>query len=81
MGMIEWREWRNGKQRRFPTEEGEAIGLVLQIWENYGRKPPVVYLSEEAQRFIVDNFEAVMAAQKGSIDFSQEEDNEEKDNA
>ena len=81
MGMIEWREWRNGKKRRFPTAEGEAIGLGLQIWENYGRKTPVVYLSEEAQHFIIDHFEAVMAAQKGSIDFSQEEDNEEKDDA
>ena len=67
IGMIEWREWGNGKTKRFPTPEGENIGLVLKIWENYGRKTPVIYLSEEAQHFIIDNIEAVMIAEKGSI--------------
>ena len=74
IGMIEWREWGdNGKSKRFPTSDGEAIGLVLRIWENYGRKSPVIYLSEEAQHFIIDNIEAVMAAEKGSISFAQDE--------
>lgn len=77
IGMIEWREWNNGKKKRFPTAEGEAIGLVLEIWENYGRKSPVIYLSKEAQHFIIDNIEAVMAAEKGSVFPLQEEDNEE----
>ena len=67
IGMIEWREWKNGKQKRFPTAEGEEIGLVLKIWESYGRKTPVIYFSEEAQRFIIDHFEAVMAAEKGTL--------------
>lgn len=71
IGMIEWREWENGK-KRFPTEEGEEIGLVLTIWENYGKRSPVVYISEEAQHFIIDNFEAVMAAEKGTISIPQE---------
>ena len=79
IGMIEWRDWNNGKQRRFPTAEGEAIGLTLQIWENYGRKSPVIYLSEEAQHFIIDNFEAVMAAEKGTLSPLVEEDSEESD--
>ena len=77
IGMIEWREWENGKSKRFPTPEGEAIGLVLQIWENYGRRSPVIYLSEEAQHFIIDNIEAVMAAEKGSLSPVQEDDGEE----
>ena len=77
--MIEWREWGNGKSKRFPTAEGESIGLVLKIWENYGRKSPVIYLSEEAQHFIIDNIEAVMAAEKGSISSVLEEDGEETD--
>ena len=79
IGMIEWREWENGKSKRFPTAEGESIGLVLQIWENYGRRSPVIYLSEEAQHFIIDNIEAVMAAEKGSIPSVLEEDGEERD--
>ena len=77
IGMIEWREWTNGKFKRFPTPEGEAIGLVLQIWENYGRRSPVIYLTEEAQHFIIDNIEAVMAAEKGSPSSVQEENEEE----
>jgi hypothetical protein len=77
IGMIEWREWTKGKFKRFPTPEGEAIGLVLQIWENYGRRSPVIYLTEEAQHFIIDNIEAVMAAEKGSPSSVQEEDEEE----
>jgi hypothetical protein len=39
----------------------------------------VIYLSEAAQHFIIDNFEAVMAAERGSIFPLQEEDNEEND--
>ena len=73
IGMIEWREWENGRYKLFPTPAGEAIGLVLQIWENYGRRSPTIYLSEEAQHFIIDNIEAVMAAEKGSISFAQDE--------
>ena len=74
IGMIEWREWDNGRTKRFPTAEGEKLGLVLQMWEKYGRQTPVIYLSEEAQHFIIDNIEAVMAAEKGSP--SQEEGEE-----
>ena len=77
IGMIEWREWENGKPKRFPTAEGEAIGLVLQIWENYGKRSPVIYFSEEAQHFVIDNIEAVMASDKGSISPLSDEDDEE----
>ena len=77
IGMIEWREWGdNGKSKRFPTSDGEAIGLVLRIWENYGRKSPVIYLSEEAQHFIIDNIDAVIAAEKGSLSPLVDEDDE-----
>ena len=76
IGMIEWREWENGKSKRFPTPEGEAIGLILKIWESYGRKSPVIYFSEDAQHFIIDNIDAVVAAEPGTPDSSQGEDNE-----
>ena len=77
IGMIEWRQWDNEKQKRFPTADGEALGLILEIWENYGRKTPVIYLSEEAQHFVIDNIEAVIAAEKGKPLPSQDEDNDE----
>ena len=79
LGMIEWREWDYGKLKRFPTAEGESIGLVLKIWENYGRRTPVVNLSEEAQHFIIDNIEAILAFKTEDPDPSQDEKSEETD--
>lgn len=76
IGMLEWRDWSNGRAKRFPTPEGAAIGLVLEIREFYGRRSPVIYLSEEAQRFIIDHFEAVMVAEKGSLTPLTEDDDE-----
>ena len=71
IGMIEYREWEDGKIKRFPTTEGESIGLVLADWDNYGRRTPVIYFTEEAQRFIIDNIDAVAATeiQKGKTSY------------
>ena len=79
LGMIEWREWDYGKLKRFPTAEGESIGLVLKIWENYGRRTPVVNLSEEAQHFIIDNIEAILAFKIEAPNPSRDEESEETD--
>ncbi len=82
IGMIEYREWENGKMKRFPTEEGEAIGLNSVMWNSYGRETPVVFFSESAQRFIIDNIEAVIATevQKGKTSYpwgiNDEEEND-----
>ena len=72
IGMIEYREWEDGKIKRFPTTEGESIGLVLADWDNYGRRTPVIYFTEEAQRFIIDNIDAVIATgiEKGKTYYS-----------
>ena len=80
IGLIEWREWENGKTKRFPTKDGEEIGLVLKIWEKYGRKSPVIYFSEQAQHFIIDNIEAVIAAEKGSLSPVYDDDDDEEAN-
>ena len=80
VGFIEWREWENGKQKRFPTEEGKAIGLLLDIWENYGRRSPVIYISEEAQHFIIDNIYAILAYDKDGRSLISEEDEENTNN-
>ena len=84
LGMIEFREWENGKMKRFPTADGESVGLNLQIWENNGRRTPVVYFTEEAQRFVVDNLDAVIATEviknkKVPIMEETEESNEDMD--
>ena len=63
LGMIEYREWEDGKIQRFPTEEGERIGLVLADWDNYGRRTPVIYYTEAAQRFVIDHINSVLATE------------------
>ena len=81
IGMIEYREWENGKMKRFPTEEGEKIGLVLADCDNYGRRAPVTYYTEDAQRFIIDNIDAVIATEviKGKTSYPWGVNNEEAD--
>lgn len=77
IGMIEWREWENGKLKRFPTREGEDIGLEVRIWENYGRSAPIIGFTEAAQRFILDNLDAVIATEvkKGKTSEPSDDDN------
>ena len=60
IGMIEYRKWEDGTSKRFPSVDGEAIGLVAGEWESYGRRIPVVYYTEEAQRFIIDHLDAIV---------------------
>lgn len=60
--MLEYKEVREGKMKRTPTPEGEAVGIILEFWENSGgRRYPVIRYTEAAQRVIVDNIEAVVA--------------------
>ena len=73
IGMIEWRDWENGMRKRFPSAEGEAMGLELQIWESYNKRTPVIYFTEAAQRFITDNIDAVIAAEPSSPQQGDEE--------
>ena len=83
IGMIEYREWEDGRMKRFPTAEGEAIGLVLADWDNYGRRTPVIYYTEDAQRFIIDNIDAVIATEvkKGKTEYPWGMKDEENDDA
>ena len=69
-GMIEQREWEPGCPRLLPTKDGEEIGLVVQIWENYGRISPVVFFTPKAQSFVLDNVEAVAATEEYKKSFT-----------
>jgi hypothetical protein len=79
IGMIEWREWENGKLKRFTTREGEDIGLEVRIWENYGRCAPIIGFTEAAQRFILDNLDAVIATEIKKGKTSEPSDDDEED--
>ena len=82
IGMLEYKDIGNGKMKRQPTQQGEDIGIVLEFWERgQGRKYPVVMYSEAAQRFIIDNIDAVIATEvkKGKTSYPWGIDEEEQD--
>ena len=82
IGMLEYKDIGNGKMKRQPTQQGEDIGIVLEFWEKGpGRKYPVIMYSETAQRFILDNIDAVIATEvkKGKTSYPWGIDEEEQD--
>ena len=82
IGMLEYKDIGNGKLKRYPTQQGEDIGIVLEFWERgQGRKYPVIMYSEAAQRFIIDNIDAVIATeiQKGKTSYPWGMNGEESD--
>ena len=51
----------DGKMHKIPTAQGEAIGITVEMrTSQYGTRPVTVY-SREAQGFLIDNLEAVIA--------------------
>ena len=54
------------KQRRRPTEAGKSVGIILEFRSGQRGSYAVVLYSETAQRFIVDNIEAL-----SSVDISK----------
>ena len=82
IGMLEYKDIGNGKMKRQPTSQGGEVGIVLEFWEKGpGRKYPVIMYSETAQRFILDNIDAVIATEvkKGKTSYPWGIDEEEKD--
>lgn len=61
VGMLKLVGNAAGAQRRRPTDSGEKLGILVDNrMGQYGPYQVVLY-SEEAQRFIVDNIEAIVA--------------------
>ena len=82
IGMLEYKDIGNGKMKRQPTSQGDEVGIVLEFWEKGpGRKYSVIMYSETAQRFILDNIDAVIATEvkKGKTSYPWGIDEEEQD--
>lgn len=61
VGMLKLVENTAGSQRRRPTDSGEKLGISLEKrMGQYGMYQVVLY-NENAQQFIVDNVDAMMA--------------------
>jgi hypothetical protein len=61
-GFLELHEYPDGKKTRLPTKQGEYIGLSTEIRTGqYGEYHAVLY-NEDAQRFVIDNLDAMLEA-------------------
>lgn len=61
VGMLEIMIGADGKSSKRPTEQGKAIGILTELRTGqYGTYTTVLY-NEEAQRFILDNIDGIIA--------------------
>ena len=61
MGLLEILPRADGRQRRSVTADGAALGITSELRDGKSGKFPVIVYSPEAQRFLADNFDTVMA--------------------
>ena len=81
IGMLYLHDFGGKKPVKRPTEEGNQIGITVETrMGRYGEYQVVLY-NEDAQRFIIDNIEAVAAteAKKGKSYMADVNDSEESD--
>lgn len=60
--MLEVLELSGGKTRKLPTEKGKSMGITTEVRNGMYGDYTVVLYNTKAQRFIMDNFDAVIAA-------------------
>ena len=81
IGMLYLHDFGGKKPVKRPTEEGNQIGIIVETrMGRYGEYQVVLY-NEDAQRFILDNIEAVAATEvkKGKSYEAGVNDSEESD--
>ena len=81
IGMLYFHDFGGKKPVKHPTEEGNQIGITVETrMGRYGEYQVVLY-NEDAQRFILDNLEAVAVteAKKGKSYEAGVNDSEESD--
>lgn len=60
-GLLEQVQTSAGRQRKRPTENGRAMGISIEDRVSQNGPYQVVVYNTEAQRFIVDNLDAIIA--------------------
>lgn len=65
VGFLRDARHSDGRKNRRPTPEGEKLGITVELRTEQERRYPVVVYSEEAQRFVLDNIDAIVAYNAG----------------
>lgn len=60
-GFLERQVLPDGKSRRFPTPNGEVIGLSVETRHGMNREYEVVLYNAQAQRFVLDHMSEILA--------------------
>ena len=63
IGMLYLHDFGGRRPIKLPTEEGNQIGITVETRMGSRREYQVVLYNEDAQRFILDNLEAVLATE------------------
>ena len=61
IGALEIRELADGRNTKRPTEQGQTLGISSEKRTGMNGEYVVVVYSKDAQQFIVDNIEAIVA--------------------
>jgi len=61
IGALETEELADGRNTKRPTEQGEVLGISSETRRGMNGKYVVVVYSKDAQQFILDNIEAIVA--------------------
>lgn len=63
LGLLEDVQNAEGKTRKYPTQRGQDMGILLESRTNSGGQYYAVLYNSAAQHFILDNLDAVIALQ------------------
>ena len=63
IGMLYVHDFDGRKTVKRPTEEGNQIGITVETRMGRSGEYQVILYNEDAQRFILDNLEAVVATE------------------
>lgn len=64
IGALEIHKDFNGKRKKYPTEQGEELGISIESRTGMNGEHHVVVYNREAQQFIVDNIDAITSLKR-----------------
>lgn len=63
VGLLREQTFSDGKKKKYPTENGNKIGIFLEERTGQRGTYQVILYTEEAQHFLIDNIDAILEQQ------------------